>query len=59
MSGKDKISCWQAFSNAGDSIQEAFYYLGSVLLVSTVMDVLEEYVFKSISQTPILIDSLS
>ena len=46
MSGKGKISCWQAFSNSGDSIQEAFCHLGSVPLETTVVDALEEYVCK-------------
>ena len=41
MSGKIKKSYWQAFSYAGDSIQEAFCHLGSVSLESTVADALE------------------
>ena len=41
MSGKSKKSYWQAFSYSGDSIKEAFFYLGSVPLESTVMDALE------------------
>ena len=41
MSGKSKKSYWQAFSYAGDSIHEAFFYLDSVLSESTVADVLE------------------
>ena len=32
MSGKGQISCWQAFSNDGPSIHEAFGSLGSVPL---------------------------
>lgn len=46
MSGKGKISCWQAFSNAGDAIIEAFCNLGSIPLESTVSDALEGYVCK-------------
>ena len=41
MSGKSKKSYWQAFSYAGDSIHEAFFHPGSVLLESTVADALE------------------
>ena len=44
MSGKGKLSYWQAFNNAGDSIQEAFSHLVSVPLESTVTDALEEYI---------------
>ena len=46
MSGKGKTSCWQAFTNAGDAVQEAFCNLGSVPLESTVTDALEIYIFK-------------
>ena len=38
------MSYWQAFRNAGDSIQEAFCHLGSVHLESTVTDAIEEYI---------------
>ena len=41
MSGKSKESYWQAFSNAGDSIHEVFFHLGSVPLESTVPDALK------------------
>ena len=46
MSGKGKISCRQAFTNAGYAIQEAFCNLGSVPLESTVTDALERYICK-------------
>ena len=46
MSGEGKILYWQAFSNAGDAIQEALCHLGSVPLESTVTDALEEYICK-------------
>ena len=46
MSGKSKKSYWQAFCYAGDSIQEAFFHLGSVFLESTVADALEWYICK-------------
>ena len=45
-SGKSKKSYWQAFSYAGDFIHEAFFYLDSVPLESTVADVLELYISK-------------
>ena len=41
MSGKSKKSYWQAFIYVGDSIHEAFFYLGSVPLESNVADALE------------------
>ena len=41
MSGKSKKSYWQAFSYAGDSINEAFFHLGSVPFKSIVADALE------------------
>ena len=41
MSGKSKKSYWQVFSYSGDSINEAFFHLGSVPLESTVADALE------------------
>ena len=43
MSGKSKKSYWQAFSYAGDSIHEAFFHLGLLVvpLESTVADALE------------------
>ena len=44
MSGKGKISCLHAVSNARSSIHEAFGSLGSVPLADTVKDPLEEYV---------------
>ena len=44
MSGKGKISCLQAVSNARSSIHEAFGSLGSIPLADTVKDPLEEYV---------------
>ena len=50
LSGNGKISCWQAFSNARDSIQEAFCYLQPVSLKSSVTDALEEYVSKLYQQ---------
>ena len=46
LSGNGKISCWQAFSNARDYIQEAFCYLCLVSLKSSVTSALEEYVCK-------------
>ena len=46
LSGNGKISCWQAFSNARDTIQKAFCYLRQVPLESSVTDALEEYVCK-------------
>ena len=39
--GKSKKSYWQAFSDAGESFNEAFFHLGSVPLESTVADALE------------------
>ena len=41
MSEKSKKSYWQAFSYPRDSIHEAFFHSGSVLLESTVADALE------------------
>ena len=46
MSEKGRISYCQAFSNAGDSIQEALCHLDSVPLESTVTDALEENICK-------------
>ena len=46
LSGNGKISCWQAFNNARDSIQEAFCYLRPMSLKSRATGVLEEYVCK-------------
>ena len=46
MSVKGKPSCLHAFSNAGDSIQEALCHLDSVPLESTVTDAREVYVCK-------------
>ena len=46
MSGKGKVSCWQAFTNDGDAIQEAFCNFGSVTLESSVTDALERYICK-------------
>ena len=46
LSGNGKISCWQAFSNASDSIREAFSYLSAVRLESSVTYALEEYICK-------------
>ena len=44
LSEKGEESYWRAFSNAGDSIQEAFCHLGSMPLESTVTDALELYI---------------
>ena len=44
LSGNGNISFWQAFSNARDSIQEAFCSLHPVSLKSSVTGALEEYV---------------
>ena len=44
--GNGKISCWQAFNNSRDSIQEAFCYLCPGSLKSSLMDALEKYVCK-------------
>ena len=43
-SGNGNISCWQAFTNASGSIQEAFCNLRPVPLESSMTDALEEYV---------------
>ena len=43
MSGKGK-TYWQAFSSAGDSIEETFCHLGSVPFESTVTDAPDEYI---------------
>ena len=43
-SGNGKISCWQAFNNSRDSIQEALCYLRPGSLKSSVTDALEKYV---------------
>ena len=44
MAGKGKISCWQALSNAGSSILEAFGNLGHEPLLDGTMNALEQYV---------------
>ena len=50
------ISCWQAFTNARDSIQETFCYIRPVPMESNVTD--DVNFVNCISQTPILFDSL-